>query len=1063
MLFLVLFLLGSLNAVTGWLCPIGKVIPGIYVNSGQPAIIGFQTTLQTFNGGLQYSVRAFNNSNLYTAVFYQNKFQNGISYLESQFTGDASRGNFTVKTNGIHRQDGGVYILQYKQGTDLHTEMCSMLFVLGKPRKATVSHDNNNVLGRNSQLTCNSSSTTYPTNHTLSLTYNWKVNDIMNPSYTRYKYGASRKTLTITSVTKEDANKSFKCGATEFGDGVTGFTSDYSDEILFKVIYGPDPSTIKLIPSITTYTRNEGDSQNDIQCSGNCYPSCNYKWTKSGSNTAVNRATLSLGSLDRTKTGAYTCTVSNPTTGSKQTKPVSIFVRYGPDASTTTLTPANTTYTLVENTRLDDIVCAADCYPECNYKWTKPDNTVVSNNGVLSLGALNRNEATTYTCTVTRSQTTVSVTKQVYVFVIYGPDTDSVELSPVKRTYRENEGTRLHDITCSTACYPNCTYKWKKSGTNAVVSNTGVLTLGTLDKYKAATYTCTATNPRKSGSAATDVIVHVRYGPDTCTISSVSPLTLTEGRSSPTVSCESECYPSCSHTWSNVSSNSAIGENGQFQLVKTTRYQAGNYQCFCKNTATVQYVKNQTAILHIIIQYPPDVTVSLSTEDITAGNTLSISCDADGVPSVYSYNGLTQTWNGTPVPNAHTEVIGTPKYSTLHIPSLQLQDSGTYTCYVNNGVRTADTVSSVTVKVKVLPKILTHVLIFAGRVSGLINVSLQFYSFPDIEEVAFKRYDDQTITNDTAKKYIVSHYETTVRDKFYGKEVSLSGMQGNLVISNLKKEDFGNYTLILKNELGNTITPFIIDAISPPSGAFDITINNIQQNTVRVSWKPGFHGGFAQTFLIQLSTDRTQWRNEETIYGGTDESEEPMYEVLHNLQESTTYYVRMYAFNSEGNSPFSEVHNFTTLPITVQDNSAAVTAGAVGGAISAVVVIAVIVVVVVLVRREIITKDTIRTRIQIAIRKKQKDQAEVETDGQDNSIRMYEHLNHTTGSENTNVYDALKVDLKATGNSNSQYENLPKAVSTSPTYVNISTGKLNKNANQTYENLKLHSEIKDGK
>ncbi|XP_053389576.1 hemicentin-1-like isoform X3 [Mercenaria mercenaria] len=973
MLFLVLFLLGSLNAVTGWLCPIGKVIPGIYVNSGQPAIIGFQTTLQTFNGGLQYSVRAFNNSNLYTAVFYQNKFQNGISYLESQFTGDASRGNFTVKTNGIHRQDGGVYILQYKQGTDLHTEMCSMLFVLGKPRKATVSHDNNNVLGRNSQLTCNSSSTTYPTNHTLSLTYNWKVNDIMNPSYTRYKYGASRKTLTITSVTKEDANKSFKCGATEFGDGVTGFTSDYSDEILFKVIYGPD-------------------------------------------------------------------------------------------ASTTTLTPANTTYTLVENTRLDDIVCAADCYPECNYKWTKPDNTVVSNNGVLSLGALNRNEATTYTCTVTRSQTTVSVTKQVYVFVIYGPDTDSVELSPVKRTYRENEGTRLHDITCSTACYPNCTYKWKKSGTNAVVSNTGVLTLGTLDKYKAATYTCTATNPRKSGSAATDVIVHVRYGPDTCTISSVSPLTLTEGRSSPTVSCESECYPSCSHTWSNVSSNSAIGENGQFQLVKTTRYQAGNYQCFCKNTATVQYVKNQTAILHIIIQYPPDVTVSLSTEDITAGNTLSISCDADGVPSVYSYNGLTQTWNGTPVPNAHTEVIGTPKYSTLHIPSLQLQDSGTYTCYVNNGVRTADTVSSVTVKVKVLPKILTHVLIFAGRVSGLINVSLQFYSFPDIEEVAFKRYDDQTITNDTAKKYIVSHYETTVRDKFYGKEVSLSGMQGNLVISNLKKEDFGNYTLILKNELGNTITPFIIDAISPPSGAFDITINNIQQNTVRVSWKPGFHGGFAQTFLIQLSTDRTQWRNEETIYGGTDESEEPMYEVLHNLQESTTYYVRMYAFNSEGNSPFSEVHNFTTLPITeVQDNSAAVTAGAVGGAISAVVVIAVIVVVVVLVRREIITKDTIRTRIQIAIRKKQKDQAEVETDGQDNSIRMYEHLNHTTGSENTNVYDALKVDLKATGNSNSQYENLPKAVSTSPTYVNISTGKLNKNANQTYENLKLHSEIKDGK
>ncbi|XP_053390451.1 neural cell adhesion molecule 2-like [Mercenaria mercenaria] len=742
-----------------------------------------------------------------------------------------------------------------------------------------------------------------------------------------------------------------------------------------------------------------------------------------------------------------------------------MIVTDGPDTSTTTLTPANTTYTLVENTRLEDIVCAADCYPECQYRWTKPDNTVVSNNGVLSLGSLKRNEAATYTCTVTRSRTTVSVTKQVSVVVIYGPDAGSVQLYPVKRTYTENEGTRPDDITCSTACYPNCIYKWTKSGTNAVVSNTAVLTLGTLNKDKAATYTCTATNPKKSGTSVTDVTVHVRYGPDTCTISPASPLTLTEGDSSPTVSCESECYPSCSHTWSNVSSNSPIGGNGKFQLLQTTRYQAGNYNCFCKNTASVQYVRNQTAVLQIIIQYPPDVTVSLSTEDITEGNTLSISCDANGVPSVYNYNGLTQTWNGNPVPNTHTEVSGTPKHSSLHIPFLQLQDSGTYTCYVNNGVKTADTVSSVTVKVKVLPKVFTLLSMFAGRVGGTVNVSVQFYSFPDIEEVVFKRYDDQTKTNDTARKYIVSHNETVVGDKFYGKDVSLSGMQANLVISNLKQEDFGSYALILKNELGKTITQFIIDEKSPPSGAFDIKVDNILQNTARVSWIPGFHGGFAQTFLIQLSTDRKNWRNEETIFGGTDESGEPMYEVLNNLQESTTYYVRMYAFNSEGNSPFSEIHNFTTLLITeVQENSAAaITAGALGGAISALVVIAVIVIVVVLVRRGIITKDSIRTRIHIAIRKKQKEPTEMETYGQDSSIRMYEHLKHTTDSGQTNLYAVLKADLQATDNGKSQYENLPKEVSTSSTYMNISTGKSNKNPNQTYENLNLRSEIPGGK
>ncbi|XP_053390449.1 uncharacterized protein LOC128553337 [Mercenaria mercenaria] len=237
MLFLVLFLLGSLNAVIGWQCRSGKVIPGIYIKSGQPAIIGFQTTLQTFDGVLVYTVAAFNNSNLYAATFYNNHLQIERSFLESKFIGDASSGNFTLKTNGVHTQDGGVYSLQYKKGgADLYTEMCSILFVLGKPQKATLSHDNNNVLGKDCQLSCASSSTTNPTNHTLNVTFNWKVNDITNPSNNRYKYGVLNKTLTIMSVTKEDANKRFKCSATESGDGVTGLTSDYSDEFIFTVI-----------------------------------------------------------------------------------------------------------------------------------------------------------------------------------------------------------------------------------------------------------------------------------------------------------------------------------------------------------------------------------------------------------------------------------------------------------------------------------------------------------------------------------------------------------------------------------------------------------------------------------------------------------------------------------------------------------------------------------------------------------------------------------------------------------------------------------------------------------
>jgi hypothetical protein len=97
---------------------------------------------------------------------------------------------------------------------------------------------------------------------------------------------------------------------------------------IFLVSVGPDASTTSLTPSTTSYTRNEESSLDTIRCSGDCYPTCNYKWTKTGNIrfTPVNNGNLSLGSLQRDEAGTYTCTVSNPTSKQEQTKTVSIYV-----------------------------------------------------------------------------------------------------------------------------------------------------------------------------------------------------------------------------------------------------------------------------------------------------------------------------------------------------------------------------------------------------------------------------------------------------------------------------------------------------------------------------------------------------------------------------------------------------------------------------------------------------------------------------------------------------------------------------------------------------------------
>jgi hypothetical protein len=114
--------------------------------------------------------------------------------------------------------------------------MIMLVFSSDKPKMATVDHDSINIQGNSSTLTCTSMSTTYPTNHTLDLVYNWKINNVTNPSNARYVYLSNKKTLFIKPVDREDANASITCIATESGNGIMGYTSDESEMSLFVVI-----------------------------------------------------------------------------------------------------------------------------------------------------------------------------------------------------------------------------------------------------------------------------------------------------------------------------------------------------------------------------------------------------------------------------------------------------------------------------------------------------------------------------------------------------------------------------------------------------------------------------------------------------------------------------------------------------------------------------------------------------------------------------------------------------------------------------------------------------------
>lgn len=100
----------------------------------------------------------------------------------------------------------------------------------------------------------------------------------------------------------------------------------------------------------------------------------------------------------------------------------------------------------------------------------------------------------------------------------------------------------------------------------------------------------------------------------------------------------------------------------------------------------------------------PQVSISLLPITVTQNRELKIVCEAkDGFPAVYKYKGFVHSYNGNTIPIIAPPVVGTPKNSSLHILSARLQDTGTYTCYVSNGINNTgifDQRASVTINIK---------------------------------------------------------------------------------------------------------------------------------------------------------------------------------------------------------------------------------------------------------------------------------------------------------------------------------------------------------------------------
>ncbi|XP_060565811.1 cell adhesion molecule 3-like [Ruditapes philippinarum] len=287
-------------AVKAWTCllPVRK----LYSRVNTDAVLQFTADLTNLNSPRMFDVKFFDGSIKARIIYYQDRSPRTEVLPGFNITGDTD-GNVVVTLPNIQHNDTGVYIFT-RAGI---SSKCNCLYMLGIPRRPILTGNKTPYVGESATLTCSSTSTTIPSNHSLSLKYFWRVNNIDNPAGAKYSYTPSKDKLIVSNILKGDANKKFTCLATE--DVTDGYTSNCSELFSFDVHYGPDLVSVNVT---SPYVLTEGEIMS-IKCTADCNPGCTYTWTNVTSGEVINSTdeTLYIESVDKYMTGDYQCKAEN--------------------------------------------------------------------------------------------------------------------------------------------------------------------------------------------------------------------------------------------------------------------------------------------------------------------------------------------------------------------------------------------------------------------------------------------------------------------------------------------------------------------------------------------------------------------------------------------------------------------------------------------------------------------------------------------------------------------------------------------------------------------------------
>ncbi|WAR05046.1 CONT-like protein, partial [Mya arenaria] len=233
------------------------------------------------------------------------------------------------------------------------------------------------------------------------------------------------------------------------------------------------------------------------------------------------------------------------------------------------------------------------------------------------------------------------------------------------------------------------------------------------------------------------------------------------------------------------------------------------------------------------------------------------------------------------------------------IAKLSCTDAGLYTCDASNQFN-FDKHSAKDLHMR--PPGQDIKLNFTARLHD--NVTLQYtvvaYPVPIASQFVWKRCLRRNmciqLSNITAK------YEITTMD-----------LSSNLTIEDADIDDFGAYSLSIKNDIGEELVEdMFLQSVGPPDTPswFMVIPDTVTSSSAVLSWIPGPNNGSPQTFHISYRVLNTlaDWLDVSVQHNGETE----MNDTLISLEPGRSYFVKCYALNIAGESA-KQILTFSTL------------------------------------------------------------------------------------------------------------------------------------------------------